>query len=157
MSLLAALPSSMSWAFYRSGNVASFWPLHRAEDGWEGGSGGRGGELPPVSGVGWYNAPSRKFIYSEQELRIVLILILLRCNNRHRSRVKDCIWCSHEWGKLKTEGGTTPPLARKLPQRFADLFASPWWIFTQFNLRHNTITNCTIINIDRHNTLLRRI
>jgi hypothetical protein len=36
-------------------------------------------------------------------------------------------------GKCKTEGGTTPPLARKLPQRFADLFASIWGIFTQFN------------------------
>jgi hypothetical protein len=27
-------------------------------------------------------------------------------------------------------------LAPKLPQRFADLFASPWVIFTQLNLRH---------------------
>jgi hypothetical protein len=44
----------------------------------------------------------------------------------------------------------TPPLALKLPQRFADLFASLWGIFTQFNSRHNTITNSTIINIGRH-------
>ncbi len=29
-------------------------------------------------------------------------------------------------------------------------FASPWGIFTQFNSRHNTITNSTIINVGRH-------
>jgi hypothetical protein len=53
-----------------------------------------------------------------------------------------------------TEGGTTPPLARKLPQRFADLFASPWGIFTQLNSRQNTITNNAIITIRRHNILI---
>jgi len=37
---------------------------------------------------------------------------------------------------LKTEGGTIPPLALRLPQRVADLFVSPWGIFTQLNLRH---------------------
>jgi hypothetical protein len=31
--------------------------------------------------------------------------VLLSCNNRQRSRMKNCIWCSHEWGDLKTEGG----------------------------------------------------
>jgi len=38
---------------------------------------------------------------------------MLRCRNRQRSRVKNCIWCSHKQGTLKIEGGSTPPLARK--------------------------------------------
>ncbi len=50
--------------------------------------------------------------------------------------------------------GTTPPLARKFTQRFADLFASLWGIFTQFNSRHNTITNCTVINIGRYSMII---
>jgi hypothetical protein len=47
-------------------------------------------------------------------------LVLLRWSNRQRSQL----------GKSNTEGGTTPPLARKLPQRFADLFASLWGFFS---------------------------
>jgi hypothetical protein len=78
--------------------------------------------------------------------------VLLWWNKRQISHVKNFIWCSHEWGKLKTEGGTTPPLARKLPQWFADLFPSPWGIFTQFNSRHNIRMNCTILNTGRHST-----
>jgi hypothetical protein len=42
----------------------------------------------------------------------------------------------------------------QMAKRLADLFASPWRIFTQFNSRHNTVTNCTIINIGRHITML---
>ncbi len=45
--------------------------------------------------------------------------------------MKKYIWCARQLGKSKTEGSTTPPLARKEPQRFADLFASLWGIFTQ--------------------------
>jgi hypothetical protein len=41
-------------------------------------------------------------------------------------------------------------LGTKMSKRLANLFASPWGIFTQFNSRHNSITNCTIINIGRH-------
>ncbi len=41
-----------------------------------------------------------------------------------------------------------------MSKRLADLFASSWGIFTQFNSSHNTITNCTIINIGRHSILL---
>ncbi len=47
---------------------------------------------------------------------------MLRQRSRQLSRVRKYIWGAHELGKYKTEGGTTPHLARKLPQRFADFF-----------------------------------
>ncbi len=57
---------------------------------------------------------------------LIEITVLLRQGSRQQSRVKKyiIIWCAFELGKCKSEDGTTPPLARKLPQRFADLFAS---------------------------------
>ncbi len=41
----------------------------------------------------------------------------------------------------------------EMSRRFADLFALQLGGFTQFNSRHKTITNRTIINIGRHNIL----
>jgi hypothetical protein len=35
----------------------------------------------------------------------------------------------------------------------ADLFTSHWGIFTQIKLRHINITNCTTLNVGRHNTI----
>jgi hypothetical protein len=44
--------------------------------------------------------------------------VLLIQGNRQQSRVKKYILCAHELGKCKSEGGTTPPLARKLPRTY---------------------------------------
>ncbi len=53
------------------------------------------------------------------------------------------LMCSaHELDKCKIDGGNTPPLARKLPQRFADFICLALGDSTQLNSRHNTITNC---------------
>jgi hypothetical protein len=40
--------------------------------------------------------------------------ILLRVENKQRSRVRMYIWSTHGYGLWKTEGGATPPLARTL-------------------------------------------
>ncbi len=64
---------------------------------------------------------------------------------------EESIWCVHEQGKWKTEGGSTPPLARKCQDDWRIYLHHSWGVFTQFNSRHKTLTNRTIINIGRHN------
>ncbi len=64
--------------------------------------------------------------------------VMLRCNNRQRGRVKNCIWCSHEWGKLKTEGGTTPPLARKSPPAIRGFICLALGDFYTVYFRHSS-------------------
>jgi hypothetical protein len=67
------------------------------------------------------------------------------------------LMCTRAIGKLMTAGGTTPPLARKLPQRFSGFYLPRLGgFFTQIDSRHNTITNSVRINIGRHNTLYRK-
>ncbi len=73
--------------------------------------------------------------------------VLLRVENKQRSGVKEVHLIRTRARVDKDWRWYTPPLARKWKNDWRIYLHGLGGIFTQFNSRHNTITNC----INRHN------